>query len=185
MSAVLQQRMSVDEFLAWSKGQEGRYELEDGAVVAMAPELGRHIRAKGLSFLALRSAIQRSNLPCEAYVDGFGVPAEGTSVFIPDVLVQCGDQPSDDARLADRPMIVVEVLSSSTMTRDIGVKLGGYFKLPSLHHYLILDADKRLVIHHRRGEHAIETAVTTTGELRLDPPGITVGVEDLFPPVEA
>jgi Uma2 family endonuclease len=182
MSAVLQ-RMSVEEFLAWSEGQEGRYELEDGAVVAMAPELGRHIRTKGSAFVAIRSAIEAATLPCEAYGDGFGVPAEGTSVFIPDVLVQCGEQPADDARIAERPLIVVEILSSSTLARDIGVKLGAYFRLPSLHHYLILDPNKRLVVHHRRSGNAVETAVVRSGELRLDPPRMILRLEDLFPPV--
>ena len=55
MSAVLNQRMSVEEFLAWSEGQEGRYELEDGAVVAMAPERLLHTETKGEVFAALRA----------------------------------------------------------------------------------------------------------------------------------
>ncbi len=30
--------MTVDEFLAWAEGQEGRHELFNGQVYAMAPE---------------------------------------------------------------------------------------------------------------------------------------------------
>lgn len=31
-------RMDVDEFIAWAIDRPGRYELEDGRVLAMAPE---------------------------------------------------------------------------------------------------------------------------------------------------
>ncbi len=37
------------------------------------------------------------------------------------------------------PLIVVEVLSPSTQSFDLGGKLQGYFALPSLRHYIILD----------------------------------------------
>jgi Uma2 family endonuclease len=73
------------------------------------------------------------------------------------------------------------VLSPSSVARDHGVKLEGYFSLPSLAHYLILDADRRVVIHHARGrDGVIETRVLREGRLRLAPPGIEVAVDELF-----
>ena len=51
-----------------------------------------------------------------------------------------------------------------------------------MHHYLILDPERRVVIHHKRGQgEAIETRVLTSGVARLDPPGFEVAVEALFP----
>ena len=85
--------------------------------------------------------------------------------------------------MIDDPVIVVEVLSPSTAAIDHGRKLSGYFSLPSVQHYLILDPDRRVVIHHKRGaSDAIETRVLTDGVARLDPPGFEVAVEALFPP---
>jgi hypothetical protein len=53
----------------------------------------------------------------------------------------------------------------------------------SVQHYLILDPDRRVVIHHKRGSgDAIETRVLIDGVARLDPPGFEVAVEALFPP---
>jgi Uma2 family endonuclease len=50
------------------------------------------------------------------------------------------------------------VLSPSTAAIDHGLKLTAYFSLPSVEHYLILDPDRRVVIHHKRGTgDAIET----------------------------
>ena len=81
------------------------------------------------------------------------------------------------------PIVVVEVLSPSTAAIDHGRKLSGYFSLPSVQHYLILDPERRVVIHHKRGSgDAIETRVLTDGAARLDPPGFEVAVEALFPP---
>jgi Uma2 family endonuclease len=38
--------MTVDEFLSWADTQPGRYELDDGEIVGMAPERIRHARTK-------------------------------------------------------------------------------------------------------------------------------------------
>jgi Uma2 family endonuclease len=74
------------------------------------------------------------------------------------------------------------VLSPSTAAIDHGRKLSGYFSIPSVQHYLILDPERRVVIHHKRGGgEAIETRVLTGGVARLDPPGFEVAVEALFP----
>ena len=77
---------------------------------------------------------------------------------------------------------MVEVLSEGTAARDHGVKLAGYFSLPSVAHYLILDPERRTLIHHKRGQgEVIETQTLQTGLLRLDPPGLEVAVAELFP----
>ena len=67
----------------------------------------------------------------------------------------------------------------------MGIKLEGYFSLASLAHYLILDPDRRVVIHHARGrEGVIETRILREGRLRLDPPGLEVAVAELFASVD-
>jgi hypothetical protein len=78
---------------------------------------------------------------------------------------------------------VVEVLSEGTAARDHGPKLAVYFSLQSVAHYLILDVDNRMAIHHKRGRgDVIETRILKKGQLRLDPPGLGIPVQDLFAP---
>ena len=61
------------------------------------------------------------------------------------------------------------------------MKLASYFSLPSVRHYLIIDADKRVVIHHRRDEEGrIGVQVLREGPLTLDPPGLTIVVQDIL-----
>lgn len=81
------------------------------------------------------------------------------------------------------PMILVEVLSPSTRRIDVSLKLAGYFGLPSVLHYLVLDTAKRLVIHHARAAGGtILTRVITEGSIALDPPGLDIGLADIYGP---
>ena len=59
-------------------------------------------------------------------------------------------------------------------------RLAGYFHIPSIAHYLIVHPSKRLVTHHRRTGKTIETTIVASGELRLDPPGITITLADIY-----
>ncbi len=177
--------MTVDEFLVWAEGRPGRYELDGGTVIAMSPENVGHLRAKAVVHEVLAAAVRRAGLPCEALPDGATVRVDAGTAYEPDALVYCGPPlPRSAIEVAD-PVIVVEVLSPSTARHDRYDKLVGYFAVPSLHHYLIVDADRRIVIHHARDSDHIATRILGAGDLRLDPPGLDVRVEDLFgmPPV--
>ena len=175
---------TADEFIAWAMDQpQGRFELVRGQVVAMSPERAGHARAKGSTYRALGDAIAASGLGCEAFPDGMTVRIDESTVYEPDALVRCGPRTSDDSVGVPDPIIVVEVVSRSSRSTDSGVKLYDYFTLPSVRHYLVLDADKRTVAHHRRGEDGdIATRLLRAGSLVLDPPGLTIAVADLFAP---
>jgi hypothetical protein len=48
-------------------------------------------------------------------------------------------------------------------------------------HYLIVCADGQQILHHRRDDaRAIATTMLTSGEIRLDPPGIAISVEEIY-----
>jgi Uma2 family endonuclease len=190
MSAAVKEKMSADEFLIWAEAQEGRWELQDGAPVAMSPERVAHVRAKGEVFQSLSAAIVRAGSPCKALLNGAGVRIADGTVFEPDALVYCGPRLPPDAIEVPNPTVVVEVLSASTAARDHGVKLTGYFSLPNVAHYLVLDPERRVLIHHKRGQgdihhkrgqgDVIETRILTEGVLRLDPPGLEAPVAEMF-----
>lgn len=174
-------RMTVDEFLVWAEGRPGRYELVDGVVCQMAPEKVRHAETKLNMALALRAAIRRAGVVCHALPDGMTVRITDRTAFEPDALVYCGDKlPGDDLDVR-APVIVVEVISPSTSSRDTGAKLKGYFSLPSVRRYLIVDATEQSVVHHARDAVcAIATHIVTEGAVRLDPPGLEVPLAEMF-----
>ena len=81
------------------------------------------------------------------------------------------------------PVIVVEVLSPTTRQFDVSIKLVGYFRLPSVAHYLIADLSQPLILHHSRGPSGdILTRIVTEGTITLDPPGLEVAVADIYSP---
>jgi Uma2 family endonuclease len=175
--------MTVDEFLLWAEGQEGRWELHEGLAKRITPERADHVRTKGEAFVALKVASRRAGCDCEVFGSGPRVQVDERTVYAPDGAIVCGPKLPDEAILLVNLIVVVEVLSPSTAAIDHGRKLSGYFSLPSVQHYLILNPDRRAVLHHKRGVgDAIETRVLTDGVARLDPPGFDVAVEALFPP---
>ncbi len=175
------QSMTREEYRAWVERQPvGRFERIDGVVVAIAPERVEHNDRKMLAWLALRRAIRDADAPCRVQGDGMTVEV-GDSDYEPDSVVYCGERLAPGSMTVPEPLIVVEVLSPSTSATDRAWKLREYFRLPSLRHYLIVLADRQQIVHHRRDDaSAIATSVLTSGELRLDPPGITVSVEEIY-----
>jgi Uma2 family endonuclease len=181
MSAVLQKRMNVDEFLAWAEAQPGRYELFRGSVYAMTPEQAAHAVTKFAVQAALANAIRARGLPCHMLPDGMTVRIDDSTAHEPDALVYCGPRLPPSAIEVPDPIIVVEVLSPSTHHIDAQIKLAGYFRLPSVVHYLVVDPDKPLVLHHARNtDGTILTRIVSDGTIGLDPPRIEIAVADFY-----
>lgn len=182
MSVVPKEKMTVDEYLAWAQGRPGRFELYGGVVYAMTPERAGHAKVKYAVQTALLTAIRRSGLPCHMLPDGMTIRIDQDTAHEPDALVYCGRELPESAVEVPNPAIVVEVLSPSTRHVDASAKLAGYFRVPTLQHYLIVDPDKRRVIHHARGEgEIIATRIVSEGRIPLDPPGLELTLDDFFP----
>jgi Uma2 family endonuclease len=173
--------MSVDDFLAWTERQPGGWELFDGLPNPMSPERVVHGDVKYRVARALDAAIIKAGLPCRFVLDSAAVQVDARSLYQPDALVYCGDPVSGDALIIPDPIVVFEVLSPGNAMKDLRDKLQGYFRIPTIGHYLIVDPDKRIVIHHARGEgEVIATRILSAGMIALDPPGIELAVGELF-----
>ncbi len=184
-------KLTVDEFLAWSEtlpNEAGRYELWDGEIIEKRGPTGsknsarsQHWVAKDAMYRALHDAIKSSGLPGHVATEGPTVRLSANKGVEPDVLVYFGAKVARNVLEVSNPAILVEVLSPSTAKVDLSWKLEGYFTLPSVHHYLIIDPDRPLLIHHRRGEGTtILTQIITTPNLRLDPPGLDVDLTEVL-----
>ena len=186
MNVVLPTRMTVDEFLAWATRQErGHYELFDGRVIMQQPQNWGHAELCARIYSLLAAAIERSCVPFYAAPMGMTVRITKKYAFEPDALVAPLPKPERTDLEIPNPVLVVEVLSPSTAKRDRTDKLAGYFKVPSIQHYLIIDPDEREVIWHRRGAAGAlaPPATLREGSISLDPPGIELAHADIFPPV--
>lgn len=181
MSAIPQQRMNAEQFLAWAGGAEGRFELVDGEVLAQPAERAIHAKIKGGAFVTLRNAVRKAGLSCHVLPDGMAVRVGEASVYEPDAQIYCGPELPADSTVVENPIIVVEVLSPSIARNDALGKLEGYFRLASVAHYLIIDPDRPLAIHHARGEgETILTRIIREGVISLGPPGLSFDLAEIY-----
>ena len=172
--------MSREEWRRWSEDHGARSERVRGEVIAMAPERWAHARAKANILLAFRAALA-GRPECVAVPDGMTVEIDEDTDYEPDVAIHCGGPIPDDSTAIPNPVVVVEVLSPATRHVDTHIKLGDYFRLPSIQHCLLVRADWREVLHCKRdasGSPALTTV--TSGAVTLDPPGVALRVQDIF-----
>ncbi|MGB8839671.1 MAG: Uma2 family endonuclease [Aliidongia sp.] len=138
------------------------------------------MRVKAAVWLALRNAIKTAGVACQALPDGATIET-GESDYAPDVVMNCRAPMADNATTAPNPTIIIEVLSPRTVASDTGAKLVDYFQVPSIAHYLIVHAITKWVItHHRRTSEGIDTRIVVAGKLVMDPPGITITLEEIY-----
>lgn len=179
MTIAIRRPLTVEDYVAWAGAQAERQrtELINGQILAMAPERVEHGEVKLAVAITLRAAIAGTGINCHTLGDGMTVRIDDHTAYEPDALVYCGERLPRGSMVVPAPIIVVEVLSPATAHTDTSAKLIGYFKVPSVMHYLVLDPLARSVTHHARNRVA---AVFTEGQLRLDPPGLDLAVADLF-----
>ena len=107
-----------------------------------------------------------------------------TALFVSDVVLpaaQCAKAIRDHWSIENRSHYVCDGSFAEDASR-IRCNPGIFARLrSSLRHYLIVWADKPQIAHQRRGDDgAIETHAVMGGEMRLEPPGITIRVEDIY-----
>jgi Uma2 family endonuclease len=129
---------TVEEFLAWEREQEDRYEYVGGVIRMMVGGTLDHNTIAGNVFSALRAQLRGS--PYRAFIEGAKVTSD-TATMYPDVVVTCAAG-SGQSDVVPGPEIVVEVLSRSTQTFDRGAKLDAYQQIASLKQYVLVAGDE-------------------------------------------
>jgi Uma2 family endonuclease len=110
--------------------------------------------------------------------DGATVRVSRHAAHEPDALVYCGPKlPRNAIEVPERGggRVALDAQDRRVPQAD------GYFSLASVQHYLIVDPDGPPVLHHRRqGDGTILTSIVHDGVLTLSPPGIEMGVPEIF-----
>jgi Uma2 family endonuclease len=177
--------LTVEQYFKAYRDAPGRYELVGGHVVKMAAETAQHVRLKGRVFRALATSIDRKDLDCEAFQDGISIKISGNTAREPDVSVQCGKTIAENSLVLDKPLIVVEVVSPNSVSRDESQKLAEYFKVQTVMHYLIVWPKERMCYHHKRlSDGKVLTKIVRSGKVEFDPPGIVISFKDIFGEVD-
>jgi Uma2 family endonuclease len=139
--------LTVEEFLRFEEHAEERHEFIGGRIYAMTGATARHNLIAGNIYVRLRGMAGAGR--CRVYIEGVQLRLPG-DVYYPDVMVVCAPD-GDDEKRANAPCLVVEVRSPSTGAIDLyGHKLHAYQALPSVLTYLVVEQERRAVVHHWR-----------------------------------
>jgi len=141
-SPLLEERhLSIEEYYLREEKALHKHEYHDGKVILMAGAKFKHNRLAHLSAFLLESFIQNNSL-------NFTVNNSDTKIRIdkfnkivyPDALVICEEPKFYENRedTITNPLLVVEVLSSSTSNHDRTTKFNMYRSLTSFKEYVLV-----------------------------------------------
>ena len=117
---------------------EGRYEFEQGRIVQqMTGGTQRHGRIAGRFYAMLAQQVDPARWVA-MFERGVDTP---TTIRYADVLVESVAEPGDSLVTAT-PALIVEVLSPSSMARDLDAKPTEYLSLPTLQAYIVASQDE-------------------------------------------
>jgi Uma2 family endonuclease len=130
---------TYDDWVRW----EGRWELIEGHPIAMSPmPMPEHQRVateiRGEFWLALKNSGCKT---CKAY-DPVDFKISDDTILQPDVLIVCGK--IYKSFLDFPPVLIAEVLSTSTEDRDRNVKFD-FYEQEGVKYYLMVDIKKRII----------------------------------------
>ncbi len=130
--------IAPEQFFAWVAGRDQKYELVDGEVIMMAGAGRRHDRI--VVNLTTTIHTQLRGGPCQTFTGDTYVATASMTRRMPDLGVDCG-KPEDSALVADKPALIVEVLSPTTSGFDLTVKLAEYQSIICLDYILLIDTE--------------------------------------------
>src|SRR5713226_4995533 len=181
MPSTAEKLMSLDEFLVWEREQPDRHEFDGFTVIAMTGASMAHVKITVNIAFALRQGLRGTG--CRPLSSDAKVIA-GDSVRYPDVAVTCKPMADRDDIVAE-PVLIFEVLSSSTERVDRGRKKFEYFATPSIRQYAIVEQDERRVDLYTRAE-AGWTNEVVTGDttLNLSSIGVELSLDTVYEDTE-
>lgn len=176
-------RMSYADYLRFEAASETKHEYLRGEVYAMAGGTPDH--AALIAAVTIQLGIALQDKPCRVYSSDLRVRVDATDLSTyPDVSVICGPLVSaeDDDNAAVNPILIVEVLSSSTEGYDRGQKFAHYRRLSSLRHYLLVAQDEpRLEVYSNDGDAGWMLTEARAGErVELGALGISLETDRIY-----
>jgi Uma2 family endonuclease len=134
---------TLEEYFALEKAGEARYEYWDGDIVCMSGGTPKHYILT--SNIHLKIGQQLEGKKCQSYTEGIPIKTPKLPPYrYADMSVVCGESQFENMRgiyALVNPLLVVEVLSSTTEEVDKNEKRIAYQALKSLQEYLLVAQD--------------------------------------------
>jgi Uma2 family endonuclease len=140
MQAEEKKHYTPEEYLELEVNAEERHEYLDGEIILMPGGLPNHNRIAGNFYAALNFALKRQ--PYDAFITDqqLWIPRKRIYTY-PDVMIIQGELQLQEGRrdTLTNPLMIAEVLSSSTEAYDRSGKFAAYRTIPSFQEYVLID----------------------------------------------
>jgi Uma2 family endonuclease len=139
------EKISIEEYLAFERGAQQKHEYYKGEVFAMSGAGLRHNVIFSNLFTSIGYLLKGK--PCFPYGSDMRLHIPENTLFTyPDISIYCGAL-NDDLKEdnAINPTVLIEILSPSTRDYDRGGKFKLYREIPTLKEYVLVDTESILV----------------------------------------
>jgi len=184
--AKKQLTMTVEEYLVFEEKSKRKHEFMDGEIFQMAGVKRNHSLIG--SNVTTELNIELREKPCEVHGSDIKVLIREGHYVYPDVSVVCDEIDFDkNSTTLLNPLVIFEVLSKSTESRDRGEKAEDYFKLESLRDYVMIAQNRVRVEHYSRiggGKWTFEALESLDDVLILDSINCKIKLKNIYSKVE-
>ncbi len=181
MNVALRRPVTLDEFLAWERRQELRYEFDGTRPVAMTGGTVEHSEIATNLVEALRRRLEGK--PCRAFRGDLKIVVAGR-IRYPDATVTCSPVPRGTDVIPEL-VAVFEVLSASTAATDRIEKNEEYRQTPSIRRYVMLEQARRAAtVFSRAGDDWTGHVVTGDAVLAMPEIGVDLPLAEVYAGIE-
>lgn len=188
MAALPESYLSPEVYLERERQAEEKSEFIAGEIIAMAGASRAHTLISTNLVRELSTTLR--GRPCETYASEMRVMVSETGAYVyPDIVVVCGEPLWGDVRFDTllNPTFVLEILSPSTESYDLGLKLAHYRQLESMQEFVAAAQDRVYVQHWMRrpkGLWLVEDIADIDATIHLESIGCDLALADVYDRVD-
>ncbi len=152
VTLITSKQMTLEEYLEFDYNSEGRFEYFDGEVFELSGGSPEHaLLSSRIAYLLSRETLPKG---CLVYSSDLKIKVPSLPPHrYADVTALC-DKPIyeeiGNVKYLTNPLLLIEVLSSSTEKFDQAEKFVGYKSIPSFREYLLVSQSQKLVIQYTK-----------------------------------
>lgn len=187
VTAIRDQKYTLEEYFELERTSEERYEYWDGHVWAMAGANSNHERIVSNGIFHLRTLLGRA---CTVFGSNMKVIVPGYPPYrYPDVTAFCGKaiiEKIGGMEALINPQMIIEILSPSTEAFDRRHKFTYYKSIPSFTEYLLIATDQASITHYSKqgDEWILSEAEGLEAKLPIPTFNVTMLLSEIYLDVE-
>lgn len=185
MEAKKLENVTLEEYQALERSTDTKHEYHDGTIFSMAGGTIEHGLIAGNVYGEIKLGLREKGANCTATNSEVKLHVKDANKFLyPDCMVICGEIETSeiDENSVTNPVVIIEVLSSSTENYDRGAKFHAYRSISTLKEYMLIDQYQASVeLFSRRGDlWKIMRIEGIDNELELTSLGVTIKLKGIY-----